>query len=889
MKKLLILAILSYSSPCFAMRIYGGGSGSGGSSSSTDIYPATSTAVIPVLQGNVSIIQAPGGNTTSSFSFEPKNSSFSSFGNLRYISGNDFPSSADGLRLAVQSSGGSYAIYQRYVLPNGGGGNYGAVQFLDNEGHNLLTAGDAAGGTAAFLSTDLSITSNGANVCLESGVHCPASGGGGGTTIWVEYNQVPVNNTVSSITVNGVLKSTSVSSGRASVFLNYDTNQFTNSASTFSALSSSFTLLGPNPPAASIASGILGASVIASSVAASRVVPGSYGTATQISSFTVGVDGRISNIANVTATPAATSITGGVLGPAVIASSVSASGVTPGSYTNTNLTVGTDGRITTASNGTSGGSSVNISSGPTFASTNTITLTNSVAETSLRGIGYGSSTFTANSFYVGETILTHASGLLSDAAVAQGTLTIKFKVGGITLAATTAFTPTANQSNSVWNLTSYTTIRSLGASGTAILNTSFVITDTLGITQDVYPMSNSSPVTIDTTKAVNDFDLTATWGTASGSNIITCTNWIVDNFNGNNGSTSTSSGSGTSVYNSTSTAGFPFGANVSTITMTNATALGILSGLPRVKTRLTGVVSIQNLNTDSPDSAGVFTAVASTSTGSPSFVTFRRSSGTTASPVATSTSMVMGSFSAGGYGTTGWSASSSGKLEFIAEGDFTDTSQPTACYAFTTPSGSIAVVKRGGFASDGGFIVNGGSVTISLAGGFAVNNSTFVVNIATNSSVMNAAGDNFAFYQSTSVFNSVDITTGTSTLINIPNYQWKCAANEVWGFEANFANTGITAGTEYGINAPVASTATMIVWGNTSAVATFSMNTVTSLNTASTVAMTTSNGTALMTRLSGTVQCGATAGAINLMWKSVTVTQISTIKAGSYLKATRIN
>lgn len=213
------------------------------------------------------------------------------------------------------------------------------------------------------------------------------------------------------------------------------------------------------------------------------------------------------------------------------------------------------------------GSSVRISSGPVFASTNTTTITNTTAETSLLGQGYGSSTFTANSFYIGETLLVSASGLLSDATISQGTLTIKFKLGGSTVAVTTAFTPTANQSNSLWTFISYLTVRSTGTSGSVISNNSFVITDSLGITQDVYPMANSIAVPIDTTKAINNVDITATWGTASTSNIITCTNFIVDNFNGNASSGGISSGTSSVMQSSFAVQGVysytvPTGANV---------------------------------------------------------------------------------------------------------------------------------------------------------------------------------------------------------------------------------------------------------------------------------------------------------------------------------------
>lgn len=127
---------------------------------------------------------------------------------------------------------------------------------------------------------------------------------------------------------------------------------------------------GPLPPgitigAAQVTAGTLGPTVIASSVAVSGVVAGSYGIASQVSTFTVGVDGRLTNAGQIpiaispsqinsgtlpggVSVPAA-NIQAGVLAGNVIASSVAATGIGAGTYGAPGyalqLGVGGDGRI----------------------------------------------------------------------------------------------------------------------------------------------------------------------------------------------------------------------------------------------------------------------------------------------------------------------------------------------------------------------------------------------------------------------------------------------------------------------------------------------------------------------------------------------------------------
>lgn len=164
-----------------------------------------------------------------------------------------------------------------------------------------------------------------------------------------------------------------------------------------------------------------------------------------------------------------------------------------------------------------------------FTSTADAGPSNTATETSLKGTGVGVSTLPANWFVAGRTIRIAARGWFETAAV-PGTLTIKFKLGSTTVATTTAKTPGASVGLDGWSVDLLCTCRTTGATGTVYAQGCFEHGDGTTANEFSWYMVNNATTTIDTTVA-EAVDVTATWGTADPSNVLTCTDFVVEVLN----------------------------------------------------------------------------------------------------------------------------------------------------------------------------------------------------------------------------------------------------------------------------------------------------------------------------------------------------------------------
>lgn len=232
--------------------------------------------------------------------------------------------------------------------------------------------------SAGTLSSSIGISDGSLSSISASKVAGNISGGAAFLTVALPISNLapgtlPTTNAASSVTASGVTAGTyGGPSTLAQIQVGYD-GRIT-SASQFNLIAYSTSIYpgalpsGVTIGAGQVTAGTLANDVIASSVGATGTPYGAFGGAAQTLSLIVGADGRLTSIAaenialplsqlNAGTLPSnvllpAASVNAGTLGASVIAQAVAASGVGAGVYggpgTTPQLTIGADGRVTSA-------------------------------------------------------------------------------------------------------------------------------------------------------------------------------------------------------------------------------------------------------------------------------------------------------------------------------------------------------------------------------------------------------------------------------------------------------------------------------------------------------------------------------------------------------------
>jgi hypothetical protein len=131
-----------------------------------------------------------------------------------------------------------------------------------------------------------------------------------------------------------------------------------------------------------------------------------------------------------------------------------------------------------------------------YSLTGTSTIATATTETSIVGTGVGTLSVPANGFSVGDSFQLVMGGM---ASTTNDLITIRLKSGGVTLAESAAFAPSADNDN--WFFNAYFTIRAIGGAGVASISThgNFQIVKTSNNTYFGEAFVNLNNTTFDTT------------------------------------------------------------------------------------------------------------------------------------------------------------------------------------------------------------------------------------------------------------------------------------------------------------------------------------------------------------------------------------------------------
>lgn len=162
--------------------------------------------------------------------------------------------------------------------------------------------------------------------------------------------------------------------------------------------------------------------------------------------------------------------------------------------------------------------------GPTgggiFAQTaNSTPITGTTTETSIINGGVGSLSVPANSFVVGDSFRSVASGVMN--AANNQTIRVRVKTGSIVLLDSGVQNLTNSIINDIWSLNVDFTIRQIGAAGVASIVSlgTFHYTKTNNGTVEGFSFNNINNTTFNTTVS-NTLDITVQWGSNNAGNSI---------------------------------------------------------------------------------------------------------------------------------------------------------------------------------------------------------------------------------------------------------------------------------------------------------------------------------------------------------------------------------
>lgn len=153
------------------------------------------------------------------------------------------------------------------------------------------------------------------------------------------------------------------------------------------------------------------------------------------------------------------------------------------------------------------------------------TITNTTDELSMLGAGVGTLSVPPNGFKVGDSFHAKLGGLMS--CVSNEDIDIRIKSGNVILV-DTGLLNLAVTTNKAWELEIDFTIRSLGGAGEASIKTNgqFVHNKNANNVYEGISFNDVNDTTFDTT-IQNTLDITIEWGSATTSNSIVCSSFVL--------------------------------------------------------------------------------------------------------------------------------------------------------------------------------------------------------------------------------------------------------------------------------------------------------------------------------------------------------------------------